>query len=214
MELASGLSLAGLGCMLIGFYNPLSSTIASVSPRIRFVWGESRSVSRAATSLVLLGGSVMLLGFKYMRFEGTYAVPAGLQQFFYFATQTAYVGAGMLYCQWECGQLRRGYSLSLWLLIVPAIAAIGVSTGALAPALDLGLLLVLIRSIVRRRVPWPLFLGGLSVFVLLNPMKTAFRQSVGGIKSSAGASPIGRLALMGISSNRKHRESSVRCRTF
>ena len=237
MEFALGLSLAGVGCMLIGFYNPLSSAIASVSPRIRFVWGDSRSVSRAATSLVFLGVSVMLLGYKYMRFEGTEAVPAGIQQFFYFAMQTAYIGAGMLYCQWERGQLRRGYSLSLWFVIVPAIAAIGVSTGALAPALDLAGcgkppcgLKVSEHSIINAVITytctsgnrpkivfpqparalagfnsqcstkagsWALFLGGLSVFVLLNPMKTAFRQSIGANKSSASASPVARLVLMG-----------------
>ncbi len=197
MEFASGVSLLGVSCLLLGFYNPLSSGIGRLSPKVRFVWRDYESVSRAATSLVALGSAVMILGFKYIRFGGDETLAPGTQQIFYFASQTAYVGAGILYCQWESGQLCRGYKLLLWLVVVPVITAIGVSTGALGPALALGLLFILIRSIVRQRVPWRLFLVGISVFLVLHPIKTAFRQTFGRSGTSDDGSPIARLVFMG-----------------
>ena len=197
MQLASGLSLAGVVCMLCGFYCPMSCAIARLTPKLRFAWRDAGSLSRAGASLVPIGISVMLIGYKYMRFEGNKSLPAGVQQLFYFCTQTAYLGGAILYYQWERGSLSQGYGVFLWLIVVPLIVLIGASTGALAPALNLGLLFVLIRTMLRRRVPWALFLGGLSVFVILNPIKTAFRQTVGRSESSQDVSPIARLVLMG-----------------
>jgi hypothetical protein len=101
MELASALSLLGVSCMLPGVYNPLSSAIGRITPTVRFEWRDYKSVSRAGMGPVALGGAVMVLGFKYIRFGGTDALAPGTQQAFYFMSQTAYVGAGILYCQWE-----------------------------------------------------------------------------------------------------------------
>lgn len=85
----------------------------------------------------------------------------------------------------------------LWLIVVPAITVIGISTGALGPALALGLLFILIRRIGRQRVPWALFVLGISLFLVLHPIKTAFRQTFGRSGTSDEASLIGRFMFMG-----------------
>ena len=211
MEFASGVSLLRAGRLLLGFYNPLSSGIYRLSPKVRFVWRDYESVSRAATSLVALG-SADILGFKYIRFGGDETLAPGTQQYIYLLARQRtsepvyYIASGNLGTLYRIQTIAlagsRSSNHSNWSLNRSPRART-----------RFGIVVVLIRSIVRQRVPWRLFLVGISVFLVLHPIKTAFRQTFGRSGTQRYGSPIARLVFMGALIEQEAAGNSVQCRS-
>jgi hypothetical protein len=191
---ALALSCAGITAMLLGYYNPLTHGLRRLIPRIRFGWSDLDAVRNTGIILCIFGIIVRVVLFRYMVFGGANpGVAPGLQQVLVHLTDMPMVGAAMLCCLQFSAGLPPATTVLLWLVFVPLLVVLGLATGALSPGLQVGLMLLLVYSTVRRRFPWTLIALGFAATCILVPVRTRYRVFLGGL---GVGSPISRARLL------------------
>lgn len=167
----NAMQLVTLGAMacLLAFYTPLGKWVEALVPRIRAPWDRSRA-PRIGILLSIVG-----VGFHY--FELTSAVPAGLAQLLFIASQLAVVGMLTLFLLQLRGHLPFLLRLFLWGLIVPVEFLLGLGTGLVANVLMVMAPLIFCYAAERGRIPWKaMIIGTLLLIPFLGPAKQEYRS--------------------------------------
>ncbi len=68
--------------------------------------------------------------------------------------------------------------LLLYVVLIPARMLIGLASGFLAPAIVVGLALLMTYATMKRKIPWAFVGVGLVAFSILQPVKASFRRQV------------------------------------
>jgi len=194
IEKALGLSCLGLIAMMAGYSARITRMCSQITPKLALEWHDPRAV-RDIGFVLLVGGILLrIIWFRYIAYNDSSGPvgASGVQQLFYFLTESPFVGLTMLWALDLSGGLGPLSHKLLRFAIVPFFLVIGVATGTITQAIRVGLLLLFIAATLRRRMLWAfLALGFASIFVL-QPTKTMFRQAMDAQMDSGGNSVIGR----------------------
>ncbi len=188
-------SCTGITAILIGYYFPLPRRLTYLLPQIDLRWTDASTLQRVGLFLATFGCGVYYAGFALVGSGALDSVAPSLGQAFFFLTETATVGIAILYLLQEVGCLKPFYRVYLWAILIPSRVLMGLATGAVYQAMSIVLLLVFIRSSLRRQIPWSILVAGFAVFMILQPTKTLFREASQNQMSATGESLLRRAEL-------------------
>jgi hypothetical protein len=178
IELALEYSLLGLYCLFAGYYGPAKWLFAPILPRFNLQWRNLRVVKTVALALGL-GGllSSQLLGF----------LPESLAQIAVFAADLSIIGICMLVALQAAGRLDWMTAVFLWGFLIPIRIVAGLTSGATASGLIVGVAVAMMFSSVRRSIPWKVMALGTVALFILRPAEIPFRAATWGGRLSDAA---------------------------
>ncbi|HXH06598.1 MAG TPA: hypothetical protein VNI83_08405 [Vicinamibacterales bacterium] len=180
IERALALSIVGFVALLAGYYGTRGSLLCRVAKRVNPRWPSDRHAARVAVTLGLFG-----IGAYYV--DVAASLPPWLEQPLGFAGDLRLVSISALVILQAAGQPRPSEVAFLWLGMVPASVALGLSTGALFQALRVVFVVALTSAAVRRRLPWKLLAATGLLLLVLFPARNEFRALTwGGPAQDAG----------------------------
>jgi hypothetical protein len=186
---------AGFLAMLAGYYLPLGRRLAHLLPAMHFNWRNAQALELTGVLLGTIGCLFYYIGLPSRAFDDTGlgpVLPANLRQIIFFLGEGASLGIGILYLLSELGAVGTFTKVYLWGFLVPTRALLGFATGFIYQTIELALLLLLLRSGLRRKIPWGALFVGLCFFYILQPAKTLFRTYAAQESESKQNSPIER----------------------
>lgn len=194
MENALALSCLGLLAMIAGYTAGIVRRISRIAPKLALQWYDLRVVRDTGFGFVLGGLLLRVVFFRYVAYtnRSDTGVASGLQQFFYFMTEVPFVGLGMLWTLDLAGYLGPISRRFLRFAVIPVFLLIGLATGTIAQAIRVGLILLFISAMLRRRIPWTLLALGFGSIFVLQPTKTIFRADMNRQMNGAASGVIGR----------------------
>ncbi len=182
------LSCLGLTALYVGYYARIVVSLARYVPHPGFNWSNLVALRRAGILLACVGILVRLLAFNYLTFTNeasNVSLQASMQQLFLWLANCSLIGLAILYSLNECNQLRVCAKLFFWGATAMALW-LGFSTGSIYQGIQVGLLLLFLKSTLQRRMPWGLIVLGLTCFLILQPAKGLLRVTVNRYTTSRG----------------------------
>jgi hypothetical protein len=173
--------------MISGYTAGITRSTSRLMPRLSLGWHDPRIVRNIGFGFALGGFVLRIVWFRYLSYSDRpdVGITPRLQQVFYFLTETPFVGLATLWALDLTGCLAPISRGLLRFVIVPAFILVGLATGTIAQALRVGLLLLFIFAMLRRRIPWLVLAIGFASLFLLQPAKSAFRPAVSAQMSGA-----------------------------
>lgn len=182
VEPALVLAFVGLCLLLLGYYGPHHRLLARVVPKVNMQWKD-------LTSLRLLGGLVGIIGTIGYYTLVFIPVPAAIRQATLFLADMSLLSIALLFILQLKGRLGPLGGFFLWGLLLPARLLITVGVGIAAPALIVGLVLLMGHATLRRRLPWRTIAAGLVAAFFLLAVKGPFR-AVTWARGTIGEQPL------------------------
>ncbi len=181
------LSLASFVCICLGYY--LIPKNACLIPRFEFAWSNPGVIRMTAAAMCAVG---MVASFFLYLHRGE-----GPSQFVALSSNLLMFGVAVLFTLQLLRKLSPLYALVLWGMFIPARLMIGLSSGATAAALSVGLVLLVVYCELRGRMWWSAIVVGFLAVLVLRPLMTPFRELTGHHGAEAGVTGIERLAVFG-----------------
>jgi len=165
------LSLVGLALIVCGYYWPGRDAVAKFLPKFEMQWRDKNVVE--FTALVFMGiGLLMFVLLFQTKLSNTAQAYVSLPSEFFFLSMIV-----LFILQLE-GSLHFIVKILLWGALIPARIFLGVSQGQLGLGMMVVMALVITYATIRRRIPWMVFIVGFGAFMVLQPVKSALRQSI------------------------------------
>jgi hypothetical protein len=182
------LSLVGFIGICLGYF--LIPENGSLIPRLRMAW-SSPGVIRVAAGAMCAVGLVASFLLNLHRHEGA---PS---QFMSFAAELVMYGIALLFTLQLLHRLNPLYLFVLWGVFLPARLLVGVSSGATAQVLGVGLLMLLLYSELKGRLWWSAIIAGAVGVALLRPIMTPFRSLTWARSTQASITTTQKLRIFG-----------------
>jgi hypothetical protein len=165
---------------MAGYGARITTSISRMTPKLSLDWRDPSVVRNVGFALLVGGLALRIICFGSIAYSNRpgAAVTPSLQQFFYFLTETPFVGLAMLWVLDLVGCLPPVSRSLLRFVIVPVFILIGLATGTITQAIRVGLLLLFIFAMLRRRIPWTVVALGFGSIFILQPTKSIFRVAV------------------------------------
>jgi len=171
IEKSLALALAGLIAILFGYYYPGRRWVARRLPKPRMSWRDKRVLQSVSLGFAGLGMFVFVVTLNLHLSPEIQAYVNQPSQFFAVAT------IALLILQLE-GELAWGFAVTLWIVLLPLYAVIGMAQGILGFAMVEAAALLITYTTLRRRIPWVIFLLGFAIFFFIQPVKGYLRSMV------------------------------------
>ncbi|HUY27882.1 MAG TPA: hypothetical protein VMV27_10725 [Candidatus Binataceae bacterium] len=170
VEAALRLSIAGMVCMLAGYYAFPWTPLNSITPRFRMKWTDARAVKLAAV-IMAIGGLV----FAVVRIPG---LPTSLAQVQGYAQNTCTIGVCAVLGLWWMGRLGRVSALLFLAVLVPLRLGIGLLLAAGSGGMIvITFTLVLMYAAMSHRIPWVLVFVGTAAIFVIRPLEMPYREA-------------------------------------
>jgi hypothetical protein len=163
------LTLVGISLIVCGFYGPWRHAIDKVLPKFEMHWRDENAVQLTSLIFIIVGLLMFAVFWDIKLSERVQAYVSLPSDFFYLSMSALFI------LQLE-GKLNFILKLLLWGLLIPARLFLGIAQGQLGLGMFIVVALILTYATMRRRVPWAVFLLGFGAFVVLQPVKSSFRQ--------------------------------------
>lgn len=197
IEWALSLSCLGLLALEMGYYAGIAKDISRRLPRFALCWTRPPVVRDLGFLFAFGGLAVRAVFFPYIAYSNntTNAVTPILQQLFYYLTDLPFVGLTILCCLDLTNAFGARSRFLFRFIVVPTLVLLGLATGTIAQGLRVGMLLVFVYALLRRRIPWKILALALASIVVLQPAKTVFRNITGSEMDAAAVTPVRRIEL-------------------
>jgi len=182
------LSLLAFGLICLGYF--LIPENGSLIPRFRMVWSNPGVLRIAAAVMCAVG----LFATYFMNQHRQISSPS---QFVSFASDLVMYGIALLFTLQMSHKLNPLYLFALWGFFIPARLLVGVSSGAAAEVLDVGLVMLVLYSELKGRLWWSAILLGMVGVAVLRPLMTPFRDLTWIHGAQAGGSSVQKLKVFG-----------------
>jgi len=169
VEAALRLSIAGMVCMIAGYYAFPWTPLNAITPRFRMKWTDARAVKLAAV-IMAFGGLLFSLG-------GIPGLPKSLAQVQGYAQNTCTIGVCAVIGLWWMGRLGRVSGSLLLAVLVPPRLGIGMVGGASGGAIVITFTLVLMYAALAHRIPWILVFVGTAAIFVIRPLEIPYRAA-------------------------------------
>ena len=160
--------LAGLICVMAGYYGPIASIAGGVLLRPKMKWARLANVKLNGLVFCIAGLALFVI-------ERAVLMPLSLVQLFTFASDLCLVGACILFALQLTGGIGFLTSLFLWGFVVPVRLWMGFGIGLTSEGLTAALLLIFTYASIRHRLPWPIMIVGGLAFCIIRPAEQGFR---------------------------------------
>ncbi len=186
--MALELALVGFAGICLGY--SLIPENGSLIPRFKMAWSNPGVIRIAAVTMCFVGIIATFL-------LNAHRQTSDPSQFVVFAADLAMYGIALLFTLQLAHRLNLLYLLALWGVLVPARLLVGLSSGATAQVLSVGLTLLVLYSEVRGRLWWSAILAGAIGVAVLRPLMSPFRGLTWSGGAEAGVSTVQRLKIFG-----------------
>ena len=165
------LSLIGLALIVAGYYWPARSIVARVLPRFEMQWRNKNVIELVSLAFIVFSTLAFLV---FLRTNTS----TSLQSFLSLPGDFFFLSIISLFVLQLQGKLSRGLTVILWGLFIPLRIILGLAQGKFGLGMIVIMTLVITYATFRRRIPWAIYIAGIAVFILLQPVKSTLRQSV------------------------------------
>jgi hypothetical protein len=167
IESALWLALVGLTSCVGGYWVGVTGRVPGLPGAFGMHWSRN-----AAMRLGVVFGVVGLV--TYVVFEEL-PVPLAIQQMIHYIADLSLFGILVLWLLQLKGNLGLGGTIVLWAVLVPARVMLGLGTGLIAQAVEVGLAAIVAYSLVRDRIPWKTCASVFIGMLVLLPVRQEFR---------------------------------------
>jgi hypothetical protein len=182
------LSLVGFTGVCLGYF--LIPENGSLIPRFKMAWSNPGVIRTAAAAMCAVG----LVATFFMNLHRQASSPS---QFVSFAADLAMYGIALLFTLQLSHRLNPLYLFALWGVLLPARLLVGVSSGATAQVLGVGLIMLVLYSELKGRLWWSAIIVGMFGVAVLRPLMTPFRGLTWTHGAQSGVSTVQRLKIFG-----------------
>jgi hypothetical protein len=168
VEQALALALAGLLCMLSGYYLVTLTTLREHLPKFEMQWRPQGGLELWAYPLTFIG-LVLFVFTQTNRGESSIFVLASE------ASKLFILGILILFFLQLIGRLSWMGKFYLWGILLPLRTLLALGTGSLGPAQPPIYAMLFAYTLVRRKIPWLILVLGVFVLGALHSYKNSFR---------------------------------------
>jgi hypothetical protein len=186
VRMALELALVAFAGVCFGYF--LIPENGSLIPRFKMAWSNPGVIRVAAIAMCFVGLAATVL-FNIHRQSSE---PS---QFVAFAADLAMYGITLLFTLQLVKRLNPLYLVALWGVLVPARLLVGLSSGATAQVLGVGLTLLVLYSEIRGRLWWSAILAGAIGVAVLRPLMSPFRGLTWHGGAASGVSTVQKLKI-------------------
>jgi hypothetical protein len=174
MEKALFLALVGLFLLLLAYYKLPGKSIGRYLPRISLYWNPQKAKLWA----ILLGA--LGLGVSYI--VTIINIPLQLAQIAHLLANLSLIAIGILFILQLQGRLDKLGKILLWLVFLPCLLVVRLSTGLLFEVISVLIFLFLIYWCFQKKIPWKAVIATILLIIPFLAVRAEFRRiSWGGI---------------------------------
>jgi hypothetical protein len=178
------LATAGLVMLLLGFYLSPINKVRALLPQLSVAWSERKAIL-LAFGLGILGITVNII------IELARNIPVEIAVVLNTCKALSLLAIAILFLLQMRSKLTSLEKSILWGGIIPLEILVDIGTGLLFPLFQVGIVLLLVYIVERKRLPWKLIVLGMPVLLALLVAKAEFRALTwDGNKSDIDVNPV------------------------